>query len=408
MKTIAIIGTLDTKGYENKYLKERIEKSGAAALVINIGPMGEPVFAPDVSAEDVAKAAGSDLKDIREKKDRSFAIEKMSIGSTKIVERLYSEGKIQGIIAMGGSQGTTMGAAAMRTLPIGFPKVLVSTIATSEHQQKIFEGIKDTMVISSLVDISGLNHIMRMILNKAVASVIAMANITLEDTSESKITIALTMYGITTPCVSRVREILESKGYEVLVFHASGMGGRLMEQLIRQGAVQGVADITLGEISHEVVGGIGSAGANRLEAAGEMGIPQIIVIGAVDVINFIPESIPERFKDRLFLMHNPQLKVMRTSVDENQMIGKMIAEKLNRAKGKTTVLFPLKGVSAYDSEGGAFYDPDADFAVFDAVRKNINPNIQLLELNKHINDNDFAEKIAELMIVSMHANNSAS
>lgn len=398
MKIVAVVGALDTKGEENQYLINQLESEGLQCKVINVGVLGKPFFKPDISSSEVASVGGGNLRELKEIKDRAKSVRIMAKGAAKIVKQLYDEKKIHGVISMGGGQGTAIGAEVMRALPIGAAKVLISTLATIEGQQKPFEDINDTMIMSSLVDIAGLNNIMRLVIKKAAATIASLVRIPIEK-SNKNIHIGASMYGITTPCVDRVKKILEKNGYEVFVFHATGMGGRVMESLIYDGYIQGIADITLGEITHEIVGGIGSAGPTRLEAAGAVGIPQIICPGGLDVINFMPpESVPKKYKKRKFTMHNPNLKVIRTSVEENKRIGNAIAKKLNKSKGETVVIIPLKGISENDKKGKVFYGPDEDKALFETIKSQLNSDIEVIEMNSHINDKKFAFKVAELLM----------
>lgn len=400
MKAVAIIGALDTKCDENLYLKKQIEKAGIKALLVDVGMMRDPQEKPDVTADEVARAAGTTVSQMRASTDKSFCLSCMGRGAGKIVRALYDAGKIQGAISIGGGQGTLMGAMVMRELPVGAPKVLLSTIALLKDSDAPFRGIKDTMVMNSQVDVSGLNGMMRLMLKKSAAALCGMVNADLSDEEpEPKLCVGLTMFGVTTPCVTRVRELLEARGYEVLVFHATGAGGPMMESLIRDGRIQGVADITLAEIGHQIVGGSGAGGKDRLFAAGEMGIPQVIVPGALDGINFMPpESMPKRFSNRRFHMHNANLRVIRTSAEENRIFGEAIAEKLNQSGTAPVVLLPLGGLSSNDrADGGDFWDADADAALFDSLQNNLRGDIPCRREPYHINDPAFAQEIVDTL-----------
>lgn len=404
MKTVAIIGAFDTKGQENNYLREQIEARGVHTILIDMGIMGDPAVVPDISAEVVAQAADKTLQQLRKSQDRSMCLKVMGMGAGKILMHLLKEKKIDGVIAIGGGQGTLMGATAMRVLPIGLPKVLLSTIALLKDSDAPFSGIKDTMVMNPQVDVSGLNSMMRLMLKKSASALCGMVCSDLEEEKvSSRLCIGMTMFGVTTPCVTRVRELLEEKGYEVMVFHATGAGGPMMETLIRDDRIHGVADITLSEIAHYIVGGSGSGGKNRLLIAGEKGIPQVIVPGALDCINFMPpDSMPEKFSGRRTHMHNENLKVMRTSVEENVMFGEIIAQKLNQAKGEVVVFLPEYGVSANDNpNGGDFWDPEADHALFTALENNLTPEIDCKREPFHINDDEFAKILAERLDAMM-------
>ncbi|MFQ6042836.1 MAG: Tm-1-like ATP-binding domain-containing protein [Candidatus Poribacteria bacterium] len=398
-KTVGIVGTLDTKGEEFRFLKDQIEGSGLSTLVINAGVLGESVFEPDVSAVEVAKAGGADLEDLRRVADRGRNVAAMAKGVAVIAQQLYAEGKIHGIISLGGSAGTTIGTSAMRALPVGVPKVMVSTMASGDTRPYV--DAKDIAMMYSVVDIAGINSLSRQILSNAAGAIAGMIK-TEAPAGEDKPLIGITMFGVTTPCVTAAREILEKAGYECLVFHATGTGGRAMEDLVRGGFIIGVLDVTTTELADELVGGVLSAGPNRLEAAGEMGIPQVIAPGALDMVNFgPPETVPEQFKGRKFYQHNPTVTLMRTTKEENAQLGRIMAEKLNKAKGATTVLIPKQGVSAIDKEGEPFYDAEADEAFIENLKANLNDNVTLIEMDNHINDDAFAGKLAEVLLGSL-------
>lgn len=395
MKKVVILGTLDTKGMEFAYIKELIETAGIKTIVINAGVTGEAYFSPEVSSEEVARAGGMELAELRRKNDRGLAMQIMSQGAAKIVSDLEQTGQVAAIISLGGSAGTSIGTAAMQALPVGVPKVMVSTMASGDTRPYV--GVKDIMMIYSVVDIAGLNSLSRKILANAAFAVAGMVQGKMPEVAESKKLIAATMFGVTTPCVTKAREYLEDKGYEVLVFHATGAGGQAMEGLIESGFIKGVLDATTTEWADELVGGVLTAGPTRLEAAGKAGIPQVVSVGALDMVNFgPPNTISPEFKDRKFYIHNPTVTLMRTTVDECRKLGEIIAAKLNGAKGPTFLYIPLKGVSMIDAEGQAFYGPDENRALFDALRKNIDSaKVTLVELDLHINDVAFAEAMAE-------------
>jgi uncharacterized protein (UPF0261 family) len=399
MATVGIVGTLDTKGREFAFLKERIEAAGAQTLVINTGVLDPPYLAPDVSAAEVAEAGDSSVESLRGARDRGEAIAAMARGAAVVAARLHAEGRIDALISLGGSAGTTIGTAAMRALPVGVPKLMVSTMASGDTRPYV--DTKDITMMYSVVDIAGINSLSRRILANAAAAIAGMAA-AMVPAGEDRPLIGATMFGVTTPCVTRARELLEAAGYEVLVFHATGAGGRAMEDLARGGFLAGVLDITTTEWADELVGGVLSAGPNRLEAAAELGLPQVVVPGALDMVNFgPPETIPERFRERKFYQHNPTVTLMRTTVEENARLGRILAEKLNRAQGPTTVLLPLRGVSAIDQPGQPFHDPAADEAFFRELRTHLAPNVRLVELDMHINDPDFAAACANTLLESL-------
>ncbi|KMZ53544.1 Tm-1-like ATP-binding domain-containing protein [Dorea sp. D27] len=404
MKTIAVIGAFDTKGREFSYLRDRIEEYGAHPLMIDVGVLGEPQFRPDITAVEIADLSGTGLRRLREQRNRKAANDAMIRGIKAMVEKLHREGRIQGAVSMGGGQGTHIAASAMSALPIGFPKVILSTVATVAHAQSHFEDINDTMVMNSLVDIQGLNYLLRSSIRETAAAVVGLARnaeiLSLPAGAGKRI--AMSMFGITTPCVSGIQEKLERNGYEALVFHTTGMGGRIMEKAIRTGLVDGVIDVTLGEITSDVFGIPGGAGGDRLCTAGKKGIPQIIVPGAVDVLNFMPpETMPPAYEGRKYLMHNTDLKVVRTNIEENKILGEDIARRLNYSTGKTVVIIPLRGVSANDCEGKEFYSPEADRELFKTMRKNLKPQIEVIELDYHINAPEFADYAARFMMEEM-------
>lgn len=402
---ILLLGTLDTKGVEFQFVRDLLNAQGLDTLVIDAGVIGPPHFTPDVSREQVFAAAGTTLAAILKANDRGKAVETAALGAAKLVADLHSQGKVDGILGLGGSAGTTIGTAAMRALPFGVPKLMVSTLASG--QVKSFVGVRDIMMMYSVVDISGLNRVSRTVLTNAAN---AMAGMTLSffcarvetgtlRTPNEKPLIAATMFGVTTPCVEAARKQIEDNGYEVLVFHATGTGGMTMESFIKDGIIEGVLDITTTELADELVGGILSAGKDRLTAAALRGIPQVISVGAVDMVNFGPrDTVPDRFKDRKFYQHNSNVTLMRTTPAENDQLGKEIAQKASAARGPTAILLPLKGVSAIDREGETFWWPQADRALFQSIRNWVGPQVNLIELELHINDAEFAHTAAEVLL----------
>ncbi len=395
-KTVALIGTFDTKGEEFAFLRDRIEIAGLLTLMIDVGVLGTAPFVPDISRVEVAAAANEDLAVLQSERDRGRSIAVMARGATAIVARLFAQGAIRGVVSLGGSAGTTIATAAMRTLPYGFPKLMVSTLAAGDTRPYV--GTKDICMMPSVLDISGLNHVSRRILTNAAAAICGMVSAEL-DASDKKPVIAATMFGVTTPCVNAARRILEEHGYEVLVFHATGTGGQAMEQLIDDGVIQAVLDITTTELADELAGGVLSAGPHRLEAAGRRGIPQLVCPGAIDMVNFGPlETVPAEFRNRTLYVHNPTVTLMRTTPEECAEIGRLTATKLNRATGPVIVLIPLQGVSAIDKRGGPFYSPEALNSYCDALKATLRPGIKLVELDAHINDESFAQTAAELLM----------
>ncbi len=399
-KTVGIVGTLDTKGMEFQFIKERIEASGTSTCVVNTGILGEPSFEPDVSAGEVAEAGGTSLQALQDGGDRGVAVEAMAEGAAKIIAQLQSDGKIDGVISLGGSAGTTIGTTAMRAVPVGVPKIMVSTLASGDTSPYV--DTKDVSMMYSVVDIAGINSLSRQILANAAGAIVGMVNAEVP-AAEDKPLIGATMFGVTTPCVTKARELLEDAGYEVLVFHATGAGGRAMEDLIKGGFIVGVLDATTTELADELVGGVLSAGPDRLEAAGDLGVPQVVAPGALDMVNFgPPDTVPEQFKDRTFYQHNPTVTLMRTTVEENAELGRIMGQKLSQAKGPTTVIIPKQGVSAIDQEGQPFYSAEAEAAWIENLEANLGNNVTLIEMDNHINDDAFAEKLVDTLLASLN------
>lgn len=398
VKKVVILGTLDTKGEEFKFIKDIIESQGMETLVINAGVLGKPYFQPDISNTLVAEAGGTELAELIAANDRGRAIDVMMKGSAKIMAELEKQGVIGAVISLGGTAGTTIGTHAMQALSVGVPKLMVSTVASGDTRPYV--GNKDITMMYSVVDISGINTISSKILANAAFAVAGMAKGTTPVLEQEKPLLAATMFGVTTPCVTTAREYLESKGYEVLVFHATGAGGGSMEALITAGFIKGVLDITTTEWCDELVGGVFNAGPHRLEAAGKMGIPQVVSTGALDMVNFgAMDTVPEVFKHRNLYKHNATVTLMRTTVDENRQLGQIIADKLNMATGPTALFLPLKGVSLIDAEGQPFYGPEEDQALFDTLRANINKDkVELIEMDANINDETFALAMAKKLI----------
>ena len=397
MKTVAVLGTFDTKGKELKFIKECIEEHGLKTLCINTGVF-EPVVEPDISSAEVAAAVGADINAIVEKRDRATATEVLAKGTEKLIPQLYAEGKFDDIISIGGSGGTSLATPAMRQLPLGVPKVMVSTMASGDVSPYV--GTSDIVMIPSVVDAEGLNDISKVIFSNAANAVVGMVQNRKEIESDGKPLLAATMFGVTTPCVKAAEDYLHEQGYDVLVFHATGTGGKCMEALIDQGFIKGVLDLTTTEWCDEVVGGVLNAGPDRLTAAGKNGIPQVVSVGALDMVNFGPmDTVPAQFKDRNLYKHNPTVTLMRTTADELKSIGHEIATRLADATGKTTLMLPLKGVSMIDVEGQPFYDAEADKVLFDTLRTELaNSNVEIVELDTDINDKEFAVAAAKKLI----------
>jgi uncharacterized protein (UPF0261 family) len=382
---VLLVGTLDTKGVEIQFVRDLLNQAGVDTLVIDAGVMGPPSFTPDVSRERVFAVAGTSLEEIQRIGDRGQAIEAAARGAA--AHALSSMRDVTGILGLGGSAGTTIGTAVMRAFPFGVPKLMVSTLASG--QVRPFVGVRDIMMMNSVVDICGLNRISRTVLTNAAEAMIGMVKgrarqLADGGTAGGKPLVTATMFGVTTPCVEAARKILETQDYEVLVFHATGVGGLTMESFIREGLIRGVLDLTTTELADELVGGVLSAGRDRLTAAGLTSVPQVISLGALDMVNFgPPETVPEQFRPRRFYQHNPNVTLMRTTPEENDQLGKEIAHKASAARGPTAVLVPLKGVSALDAEGKPFWWPEADAALFQSLRNWMSPQVRLIELDLH-------------------------
>ncbi len=390
---VVIVGTLDTKAEEIGFARDVIETQGVDVHLVDTGVMDDPEIDPDTPASDVAEAGGTTLEALREAGDRGEAIEAMGQGAAEIATHLHEEGVLDGILGLGGSGNTSVATEAMRALPVGVPKLMVSTVASGDTEPYI--GTRDLAMMYSVADIEGLNQLSRAVIANGALAMVGMVANDPDVEVEDRPTIAITMFGVTTPCVQTAREYLEERGYEIIVFHATGTGGRAMESLIEEGIVDGVLDVTTTEWADEHVGGVLSAGPDRLDAAAEAGIPQVVSTGALDMVNFGPrDTVPEEFEGRQFHIHNPQVTLMRTTPEETAEIGAIIADKLNGATGPTALALPLHGVSMIDVEGEDFYDPEADRALFDALREGIDDDIDLLELETDINDEEFAETIA--------------
>ena len=393
---VYLIGTLDTKGTEVGYVRDRLHALDIDAVVVDTGCLGEPPLVADISREEVFAAAGQSLEELRQLGDRGQAVTHAAIGVANLISQAWAKGEVDGVLGLGGSAGTTIGTSAMRGLPLGVPKLMVSTLASG--QTRPYVGGKDILMLNSVVDIAGLNRISRPVLDNAAHAMAGMVKFRRSEQASTGLRdrplIAATMFGVTTPCVDRARQVLEEAGYEVIVFHATGNGGEAMEALIADGVFVGVLDITTTELADELVGGILTAGPNRLTAAGSCGIPQVISVGALDMVNFGPAStVPEKFKDRKFYQHNPTVTLMRTNVEENQKLGEEIGRKAAAAIGATSIVIPLKGVSAIDQTGKVFDDPAARGALFGGIRAT-HGSIELIELDNQVNDPSFAEAAA--------------
>ena len=396
MPIVLVIGTLDTKGEECAFLRARLTDAGCQVVVMDAGILGKPRIPPDIPREEVARAVGTELTSLVGSADRSKAIETMSRGAAEVVRRLYEQRRVDGIIGIGGSNGSTLVSTAMGSVPLGVPKLMVSTMAAGDTRPYV--GTMDLTMMYSVVDLAGLNSVSERVLANAAGAVAGMARSAVDSMpiTKSKPSIGATMYGVTSGAVTAARQVLERRGYEVLGFHATGSGGRAMEALMKAGQLAGVLDITTTELADELVGGMLSAGPDRLETAGSLGLPQVVSVGALDMVTFGPiDTVPGRFRGRQLYQHNPTITIMRTTVEECAQLGRIIADKLNRAKGPVAVFIPLSGVSAFSTAGAVFYDPEADRALFDALRQELDPRIERIEMGAAINDSAFGRAMAE-------------
>jgi uncharacterized protein (UPF0261 family) len=396
MPSIAVLGTLDTKGDEHAYVAELIRSRGHRVVLIDAGTELAPRVAPDVAREEVARIAGIDLAGLVARHDRGECVAAMGKAAAAVLMKLHAEGAIDGVISLGGGGGTSICTSGMRALPLGFPKVMVSTLASGNTAQYV--GVKDIVMMPSIVDVAGLNRLSRVILARAAGAICGMVEMAVPKAEDKRIVVA-SMFGNTTACVQAAKDIVERAGFEVLVFHATGTGGRTMESLIASGLVAGVLDLTTTEWADELVGGVLGAGPTRMDAAAHVGIPTVIAPGCLDMVNFgEPQTVPEKFKGRTFYQHNPQVTLMRTTPDECAELGRIIAQKANAYTGPVTVLLPLRGVSVISAAGGSFHSPEADASLFAAIKANLNANVPLVELDCTINDPQFAEACAQALL----------
>ena len=409
-KKVLLIGTLDTKGREFDFLNRILKKNCLKTIVMDCGVLGKPFFKPDIPRNEVALHGGTSIEKLQTEKDRGHSMEVMVKGVVELTGKLYREGRICGVMGIGGGSGTNLACSGMKVLPVGFPKIMVSTMASGNTGTYI--GEKDIMMVYSVADILGLNRVTRIIISNAAAAMTGIiksgnkpgeaAGVTTTDgygrEAFRKYLIAATMMGATTPCLTHSKAYLEERDFEVIAFHTTGSGGRAMENLISDGVVNGVLDITTTEIMNTIAGGVFPAGEERISTAAGMGIPIVVSCGALDFVNFWTGQIPEKYRGRDFHQHNPVAVLMRTSEEENIKAGRVIAERLNKAKGPAAVVIPLMGFSSYDAKDMPFYDREADMAFIGSLEQNLNPGVEILKLNNHINDAEFAERVSECLI----------
>ena len=398
MKTVLLIGSLDTKGEEYAYARQLFRERKVPVHVMDFSVMGEPAFAADIPASEVAEAGGSSLDALRKRRDRGSAMDVMTEGVRAITRREFERGHFHAVLGMGGGGGTSVITAAMRTLPVGLPKLMVSTMASGDVRPYV--DVKDITMMYSVVDVAGLNPISRALIRNAVGAICGM----LEGGRVSEMTrrkplIAATMFGVTTPCVAEARNRLEASGFEVVTFHATGTGGRAMEGLIDDGYFEGVLDVTTTEWCDEVVGGVLSAGPDRHGAAARRGVPQVVSVGALDMVNFgAMDTVPAKFKGRKFYKHNPQVTLMRTTAEECREIGRRMAAQLNKATAPVVLLIPLKGVSMIDDQTGPFRDAEANRELFASLKQHCTMKVRIKEIDAHVNDTEFAHALADEML----------
>ena len=394
MATIAVLGTLDTKGEEHAFVASLIAARGHRALLIDVGTGSSPTVAPDITRDQVAAAGGLDLASLVAARDRGAAVTAMSQAAPILLSRLAAEGRIQGVVSLGGGGGTAIASAAMRALPVGFPKLMVSTLAAGNIAPYV--GTKDIVMMPSLADVAGLNRLSRVIFTRAAGAICGMVESDPE-VGDARPLIVASQFGNTTACVTKAKEILEAAGYEVLVFAATGAGGRIMESIIESGVVAGVLDVTTTEWADELVGGTLAAGPTRMDAAAHAGVPVVVAPGCLDMVNFgEPATVPAKFKGRTFYHHNPQVTLMRTTPAECAELGAILARKANAYTAPSAILLPRKAISVISAAGQPFHDAQADVALFDAIRRDAKVPVE--EHALEINDPAFATACAERLL----------
>lgn len=396
--TILIVGTLDTKGPEIDYLGRKVEQFGGGTVILDSGILGEPTpgVRVDITRRDVARAAGVTIDEVRASGSRGAAVEIMERGIKHLTEQLWGDGRIQGIVTLGGAEGALLGAAAMHTVPLGVPKLIVSPSASGRRSFAPFVGTKDVLVMHSVVDILGLNAISRSVFDNAAAAMVGMAR----DAGSAVVdvdgrSVAVTMLGQTTPGVMHMRDRLDASGIETVIFHANGVGGPAMEELIEAGAIAGVIEYSLSELANTLKDGLHSVDDTRLTVAGSHGLPQVVVPGCTDFFNQgAPQTLPEAYRDRKTYYHNPVATLVRLLPGEMAELGAIVASRLNDANGPVSVVFPTGGLSLSDAPGGALWDPDADTALLEALQRDLMGHVKLIVVEGNANDPAVAEVVA--------------
>ncbi|MEO5998386.1 MAG: Tm-1-like ATP-binding domain-containing protein [Chitinophagaceae bacterium] len=397
-KCILMLGCFDTKGENFAFLRRCLLEQAETVITLNTGVMGTTLdFPVDFDSEQVALEAGHLIGDLRRQGDRGFAVEVMAAGAAKLVAKLITEKRIKGAIGMGGGGGTYIALSAMQTIPFGIPKLCLSTVAAKDLSRQT--GNKDITLMPSIVDIAGLNSISMLLISQAAAAICAMSKVTKVKENTSIGTIAISMFGNTSACVDQCSVMLRERGYEVLAFHATGVGGRTMESLIREGCFDAVLDITTTELADDLCGGICSAGPGRLNAAAEMGIPQVVVPGCLDMVNFAQiDTVPVQYKNREFYQWAPDVTLMRTNKEENKILGERLVQRVKRSTAAVSILLPTLGISQVDKEGGVFFRPEIDQVLFESIKESANGSVNVIEVNAHVNDSKFAEKLVSVLL----------
>ena len=404
-KSILLLGCFDTKGEVFSFFRQCILNQGEQVITINTGVMGTTDYFPvDIEADQVAREAGFALSDLRKEADRGHAVDVMGKGAAKIVSKLLAERNVKAAIGMGGGAGTYIALSAMQALPLEVPKLCLTTLAAIDLSRQM--GNKNIILMPSVVDVAGLNSIIKLLIEQAAVAVCAMAQVMAVAQEAASGRIAISMFGNTTACVDH--ELLKKEGYEVLAFHATGVGGQTMEALIREGYFDAVLDITTTELADELCGGILSAGPDRLTAAAAMGIPQVVVPGCLDMVNFAQwDTVPEHYQSRELYSWAPSVTLMRTNKEENSILGERLVQKLNRSTAPTAILLPTQGISQIDAEGGVFYHPEIDQVLFDTIKKHANAKVRVMEIEAHINDETFSRSAVQLLLemIKIHQTN---
>lgn len=400
MATVVVLGTLDTKAEEHFFLAREVRSRGCDVIVVDAGIVGESPDGVDISRDEVAAAAGTSPRSLADAGNRSGAVAAMGRGAGEVLKRLRSEGRLDAVITLGGGSGTTLAGIAMHEVPVGVPKLVVSTVAAGDMRPHV-RGT-DLTAMYAVLDIAGLNPITRQILRNAAGAIAGMAGVGGEPEGDGRPLVGATMFGVTTAGTQAARRRLEEHGYEVLVFHATGSGGESLEALVRAGYLKGVLDLTTTELADDLVGGVMSAGPRRLTAAGDMGIPQVVSVGALDMVNLgAPETIAPEFRERKLYSHATTMTLMRTTAEESAELGRRIAQRLNASTGPVAVFLPMRGISAMAVPGGPFHDADADDALFSAIERNLDPKVTLVELDTDINDEKFGTAMADRLIAML-------